>query len=179
MPPNHLFLCCPLLLTLSILTAFESFHISQFFTTGGQSIRVSASASVQFSTVQSINCVQIFETPWTAVHQASLSITSSQSSLKLTSIESVIPSNHLILYRPLLLLPSIFPSIRAFSNESVLRIRGPKDWSFSFISPSNEYSGLISFRVLVWSPCSPRDRYLVSAQKEIPSPLGSHSPLKY
>ena len=88
------------------------------------------------------------ETPWTAARQASLSITSSQSSLKLTSIESVIPSNHLILYRPLLLLPSIFPSIRVFSNESVLRIRWPKYWSFSFgISPSNEYSGLISFRM--------------------------------
>ena len=77
----------------------------------------------------------------------SLSITNSQSLLKLMSIESVMPSNHLILCRPLLLLPSIFPSIRVFSNESVLRIRWPKDWSFSFISPSNEYSGLISFRM--------------------------------
>ena len=87
-------------------------------------------------------------TPWTAAHQASLSITSSQSLLKLMSIESVKPSNHLILCRPLLLLPSIFPSIRVFSSESVLCIRWPKYWSFSFsISPSNEYSGLISFRM--------------------------------
>ena len=88
------------------------------------------------------------ETPWTASHQASLSITSPQNSLKLMSIELVMPSNHLILCRPLLLLPSIFPSIRVFSNESVLYIRWPKYWSFSFnISPCNEYSGLISFRM--------------------------------
>ena len=87
-------------------------------------------------------------TPWTASGQASLSITNSQSLLKLMSIKSVMPSNHLILCRPLLLLPSIFPSIRVFSNESTLRIRWPKYWSFSFsISPSNEYSGLISFRI--------------------------------
>ena len=146
MPPNHLFLCCPLLLTLSILTAFESFHISQFFTTGGQSIRVSASASVQFSTVQSINCVQIFETPWTAVHQASLSITSSQSPPKPMSIELVMPYNYRILCCPLLLLPSIFP--RIFSNKSALQNRWPKYWSFSFSSsPSNKYSGLIFFRM--------------------------------
>ena len=86
-------------------------------------------------------------TPWTAACQASLSIANSQSLLKLMSIESVMPSSHLILFRPLLL-PSIFPSIRVFSNESVLRIRWPKYWSFSFsISPSNEYSGLISFRM--------------------------------
>ena len=92
--------------------------------------------------------VQLFATPWTAAHQASLSITNSQSLLKLMSIESVMPSNHLILCRPLLLSPSIFPSIRVLSNESVLRIRWPKYWSFSFnISPSNEYSGLISFRM--------------------------------
>ena len=94
--------------------------------------------------------VQLFVTPWTAAHQASLSITNSQSLLKLMSIESMIPSNHLILGHPLLLLPSIFPSIRVVSNESVLRIRWPKDWSFNFnfnISPSNEYSGLISFRI--------------------------------
>ena len=85
---------------------------------------------------------------WTAVHQASLSITNSWSLLKLMSIVSVMPSNHLILCHPLLLLPSIFPSIRVFSNESVLHIRWPKYWSFSFsISPSNEYSGLISFRM--------------------------------
>ena len=87
-------------------------------------------------------------TPWTAVFQASLSITNSQSLLKLMSIESVMPSNHLIFCRPLLLPPSIFPSIRVFPNESVLHIRWPKYWSFSLnISPSNEYSGLISFRM--------------------------------
>ena len=89
-----------------------------------------------------------FVIPWTAVLQASLSITSSQSSIRLMSIESVMPSNHLILCRPLLLPPSVFPSIRVFSNESVLQIKWPKYWSFSFsISPSNEYSGLISFRM--------------------------------
>ena len=87
-------------------------------------------------------------TPWTVARQASLSITNFLSLLKLMSIESVVPSNHLILCHPLLLSPSIFPSIRVFSNESVLRIRWPKNWSFSFsISPSNEYSGLISFRM--------------------------------
>ena len=91
--------------------------------------------------------VQLFATPWTATLQASLSITNSQSLLKLIPMESVMPSNHLILCRPLLLLPSIFHSIRVFSNESFLLIRGPKYWSFSFtISRSNEYSGLISFR---------------------------------
>ena len=96
--------------------------------------------------VQSLSRVQLFVTPWAAARQASLSITNSQSLLKL--IESVIPSNHLILCHPLLLLTSIFPSIRVFSNESVLCIRWPKYWSFSFnISPSNEYSGLISFRI--------------------------------
>ena len=90
----------------------------------------------------------LFATPWTAAHQASLSITNSQSPPKPTFIESVMPSNHLILSRPLLLLPSIFPSIRVFSNELVLLIRWPKYWSFSFsISPSNEFSGLISFRM--------------------------------
>ena len=90
-------------------------------------------------------------TPLTAAHQASMPITNLCSFLKLMSIESVMPSNHLILFRPLLHLPSIFPSIRVFSNESVLRIRWPKYWSFSFgISPSNEYSGLISFRLPGW-----------------------------
>ena len=98
--------------------------------------------------VQSHSCVWLFATPWTAAGQASLSIPNCCSLLKLMSIESVIPSNHLILYRPLLLLPSIFPSIRVFSNESVLLIRWPKYWSFSFsISSSNEYSGLVSFRI--------------------------------
>ena len=97
--------------------------------------------------VQSLSHVQLFATPWTAAHQASLSITISWSLLKLTSIESVMSSNQLILCCPLLLPPSIFPSIRVFSNESVLHIRSPKYWSFSFsIGPSNEYSGLISFR---------------------------------
>ena len=92
--------------------------------------------------------VQLFVTPWTTACQASLSITNSRSLLKPMSIDSVIPSNHLILYHPLLLPPSIFASIRVFSSESVLRIRWPKYWSFSFsISPSNEYSGLISFRM--------------------------------
>ena len=104
--------------------------------------------SVQFSSVQSLSRVQLFATPWTAAHQASLFITNSQISLKLMSIESVMPSNHLILSRCLLLLPSIFPSIRVFSNEPVFHIRWPQFWSFSFsISPSNEYSGLISFRM--------------------------------
>ena len=100
------------------------------------------------SSVQSLSHVQQFVTPWTAAHQASLSITNSQSLLKLMSIESVMPSNHLILCCPLLRLPSIFPSIRVFSNESALLIRWPKYWSFSFsISPSNEHSGLISIRM--------------------------------
>ena len=92
--------------------------------------------------------VRLFGTPWTAAHQASLSITNSRSLLRLMSIESVMPSNPLILCHPLLLLPSVFPSIRVFSSESALCIRWPKYWSFSFsISPSNEYSGLISFRI--------------------------------
>ena len=102
----------------------------------------------QFSSVQSLSHVQLFATPWNAAHQAYLSITNSQSLLKLMSIESVMPSNHLIFCCPLLLPPSIFSSIRVFSNESVLCIRWPKYWSFSFsISLSNEYSGLISFSI--------------------------------
>ena len=101
---------------------------------------------LQFTSVQLFSHVQLFVTPWTAACQASLCITTSRSLLKLMCIESVIPSNHLILCYPFLLPPSIFPSIRVFSNESVLPIRCPKYWSFSFsISPSNEYSGLISF----------------------------------
>ena len=104
--------------------------------------------SISFSSVQLLSRIQLFETSWTAAHQASLSITNSWNSPKPMSIESVMPSNHLILCRPLLLLPSIFPSIRVFSNESVLHISWPKYWSFNFnISPSNEYSGLISFRM--------------------------------
>ena len=102
----------------------------------------------QFSSVQSLSHVRLFVTPWTPEDQASLSITNSQSLLKLLSIESVMPSNHLILCHPLLLLPSIFPSITVFSIESVLPIRCPKYWSFNVsISPSNEYSGLISFKI--------------------------------
>ena len=102
--------------------------------------------SVQVSSVQSLSPVRLFVTSWTAACQASLSTIVSRSLLKLMSIKLVMPSNHLILCHPLLLLPSIFPSIRIFSNQSVLRIRWPKYWSFSFsISPSNEYSGLTSF----------------------------------
>ena len=98
--------------------------------------------------VQSLSHIRLFATPWTAAHQASLSITNSWSLLKLMSVDSVMPSNHLILCCPLLLLPSIFPSIRVFSNESALHIRWPKYWSFNFnISPSNEHPGLITFRM--------------------------------
>ena len=98
--------------------------------------------------VQSLGRVRLFATPWTAAHQASLSIINCRSLPKLMSIESVMPSNHFILCHPLLLLPSIFPSIRVFSNESALRITWPKYWSFSFnISPSNEHPGLIAFRM--------------------------------
>ena len=117
---------------------------------------------LQFSSVTQ-SCLTL--TPWKAALQASLSISNSQHLLKLMSINLVMPSNYLILCLPLLLLPSIFPSIRVFSNESVLCIRWPKYWSFSFsISPSNEYSGLISFR-MDWagSPCSPRDSQESSA----------------
>ena len=104
--------------------------------------------SVQFSSVQSLSHVQLFVTPWTAACQASLSITNSRSLLKLTSIKSVMTSSHLTLCHALLFLPSIFPRIRVFSNELILHIRWPKDWSFSInISPSNEYSGLISSRM--------------------------------
>ena len=103
---------------------------------------------VQFSSVQLLGHVYLFVTPWTIAHQASLSITKSQSLLKLMSTESLMTSKHLILCHPLFLLPPIFPSFRAFSNESALLIRWPKYWNFSFnSSPSNEYSGLISFRM--------------------------------
>ena len=108
----------------------------------------SSHLSILSQSVQSLSHVQLFATPWAAALQASLSITNSQSLLKLMSIKLVMPSNHLILCHPLLLPPSIFPSITVFSNESVLHIRWPKYWSFSFsISPFNEYSGLISFRI--------------------------------
>ena len=104
--------------------------------------------SCQFSSVQSFSCVRLFATPWTAAHQASLSITNSWSLPRLMSIELVMPFNHLILCHPLLLPPSIFPSIRVFSNESTLRMRWPKYWSFRFhISPSNEHLGLMSFTI--------------------------------
>ena len=101
---------------------------------------------IQFSSVQSLSHAPFFATPWTAAYQASLSITSSQSLLRLMSIESVMPSHHLVLCHPLLCLPSIFPSISVFCSESALHIRCPKYWSFS-ISPSNEYTGLISFKI--------------------------------
>ena len=110
--------------------------------------RCSISLNIQGSSIQSLSCVWLFATPWTAAHQASLSITNSQSPPKPMFIESVMPSNHIILYCPLLLLPSIFPSIRVFSNESALRIRWPKYCSFNFnISPSSEHPELISFRM--------------------------------
>ena len=118
------------------------------------------------SSVQSLSRVRLSVTPWTAARQASLSITNSWSLLRLTSIESVMPFDHLILCCPLLLLPSIFPNIRVFSNESALCIRWPKYWRFSFsVSPSNEHSGLISLDGLVRSPCSPRD-----SQESSPTP---------
>ena len=111
-------------------------------------LKYSSNKLYQFSSVQSLSRVRLFVTPWTTACQASLSITNSWSPPKSMSIESVMPSSHLILCRPRLLLPSIFPSIRVFSNESALHIRWPKYWSFSFnISPSNEHPGLISFRM--------------------------------
>ena len=145
--------------------------------------QTSYSSGYLFISVQSLNSVRLFATPWTAARQASLSITNSQSLLKLMSIESVMPSNDFILCRPLLLLPSIFPSIRVFSNVSVLHIRHPEYWSFSFsTSPSYEYSGLISFRI----DCSQFSRSVVSdslrphelqhARPPCPSPTpGVHS----
>jgi len=121
-----------------------------------------------FNSVQLLSHVRLFATPWTAAHQASLSITNSQRLLKFISIELVMPSNYLILCRPFLLLPSIFPSIRVFSSESVLCIRWPKYWSFNFsISPPNEYSGLISFRI-DWFD-------LLAAQGTLKSLLQHHS----
>ena len=122
---------------------------------------------ILFSSIQSLSPVQLFATPWTAPHEASLSITNSQSLLKLRSIESVMPSNHLILCHPLLLQPSIFLSIRVFSSGSVLCIRWPKYWNFSLcINSSNEYSGLISFSTNWCDPlCSPRD-----SQESSPTP---------
>ena len=129
---------------------------------------ISTSLIIQFNSVQSIRHVWFFVTPWTVTQQASLSITNSQSLLKLMSIESVMASNHLILHRPLLLLPSIVPSIRVFSSEMVLHIRWPKYWSFSSsIGPSKEYSGLISFSM---------DRFdLLADQGTLKSLLQHHS----
>ena len=123
---------------------------------------------IQFSSVQSLSCVRLFATPWTAACQASLSITNSWSSPKPMSIVSVMQSSHLILCRPLPFLPSIFPSIRVFSNESALHIRWPKDWSFnSNISPSSEHPGLISFR-MDWLD-------LLAVQGTLKSPFQHHS----
>ena len=124
----------------------------------------------QFSSVQSLSRVRLFATPWTSACQASLSITNSRSLLNLMFIESVMPSNHLILCHPLLLLPSIFPSIRIFSSESVLHIRWPEYWSFSFsINPSNEYSGLIAFRVRWLEHCMQCSLGISNIFKEISS----------
>ena len=123
---------------------------------------------IQFHSVQLFSRVRLFATPWTVARQASLSITNSQSLLKLMSIESVMPSNHLILCHPLLLPPSVFPSIRVFSNELVLHIKWPKYWSVSFsISPSNEYLRLISFRMDWWD--------LLAVQGTLKSLLQHHS----
>ena len=123
---------------------------------------------LSLSTGQSLSRVRLFATPWTAACQASLSITNSRSSLRLMSIESMMPSNHLIFCRALLLPPSVFPSIKVFSNESVLCIRWSKYWSFSFsISPSSEHSGLISFRIDCWD--------LLAVQGTLKSLLQHHS----
>ena len=135
---NHLILCCPLLFMPSIFQIRWSKYWSFCNTPSNE--------SVQFSSVQPLSRVRLFATPWTTAHQASLSLTISWSSPMFMSIESVMPSNHLILCCPLLLLPSIFPSDRIFSNELTICIRWPKYWNFS-ISPSNEYSGLTSLRV--------------------------------
>ena len=125
---------------------WNSYHNSQYM-----AIKKDGGRHYGHSPVQLLSCVWFFVTPWTAARQASLSITKSWSLLKLMSIESVMPSHHLILCHPLLLPPSILPSIRVFSNESVLHIRWPKYWSFSFsISLSNEYSGLISLGWTGW-----------------------------
>ena len=169
---EHFFLCCLMIVSLTVLIFLPppkqfvpSFMMQMFIdcfqisgTTGsawtmGSLEKLGTKLDMwfyiyQFSSVQSLSCVQLFVTSWIVAHQASLSITNSRSSLKLMSIESVMPSSHLILCRPLLLLPPIPPSIRVFSNESTLRMRWPKYWSFSFsIIPSKEHPGLISFRM--------------------------------
>ena len=153
-PSNHLIPCRPLLLLLSIFPALRVFSNESVL-------------HIQFSSVQSFSCARLFVTLWIAARQACLSITNSQSSLKLTSTESMMPSSHLILCHPLLLLPAILPSIRVFSNESTLCMRWPKYWSFNFsVINSKEYPGLISFRMDSFrSPCSPRD-----SQESSPTP---------
>ena len=149
MPSSHLILCRPLFFPPSLFPSIKVFSNDSVLPIRWPkcwSFSFSIS-SVQFSSVQLLSRVRLFATPWTAAHQASLSIISSGSLLKLMSIEWVMPSNNLILCHPVLLLPSLFPSIRVFSNESVLHI-WPKYWSFSFsISPSNEHPGLIPFRM--------------------------------
>ena len=145
-----------------LLTYITHSHFFPLLTVFFHSLQV-----ISISSVQSLSCVQLFETLWTVAHEASLSITSFQNLLKLMSIESILSSNHLILCHSLLL-PSIFPRIRVFYNESVLRIWWPKYWSFSFsISPSNEDSGLISFR-MDWSD-------LLAFQGTLKSLLQNHS----
>ena len=146
----------------------SSLCLCLYFCPANRFISTSFLDSIYMCSVQSLSHVWLFATPWTAARQTSLSITISQSLLKLTSIESVMPSNHLILCCPLLLLPSIFPSVRVFSSESVLCIRWPKYWSFS-ISPSNKYSGLISFRTDWWLD-------LHAVQGTLKSLLRHHSP---
>ena len=167
MPFNHLILCCPLLLP-SIFPSIRVISNESFFTSGGKVLDVELQH--QFSSFQICrSVVSDSATPWIAAHQASLSITNSWSLPKLMSIKLVMPSNHLILKCcSLLLLPSIFPSIRVFSNESALHIRWPKYWSFSFnISPSSEHSGLISF----WMDCLD----LLAVQGTLKSLLWHHS----
>ena len=129
--------------------SFEnSIEVSMDTLVNGVGIKRDCCASTSFSSVQWLSHARLFATPWTATHQSFLSMTNSQSLLKFMSIKSVMPSSHLILCHPLLFLPSIFSSIWVFSNESVLHIRWPKYWGFSFsISPSNEHTGLISFRM--------------------------------
>ena len=147
-----------------------SFSFFLMFWGGGSDFSsvISGKFGSRFRSVQSLSRVRLFATPWTAACQATLSITNSWNLLRLMSIELVMPSSHLILCRPLLILPSIFPSIRVFSSESALHIRWPKYWSFSFnISPSNEYSGLISFR-MYWLD-------LLAVQGTIKSLLQHHS----
>ena len=162
---NHLILCAHSYIHTHVLENQSiAFHLhgNNFF------LFVILTTVNQFSSVQSLSCVWLFATPWTAARQAYLSITNCRSLPKLMSIESVMPSNHLILCGSLLLLPSIFPSIRVFSNESALCIRWPKYWSFSFnIGPSNEQPGLISFR-MDWLD-------LLAVQKMLKSLLQHHS----